>query len=67
MLRLRVRQIAKEKNMSMGKLSRVADLDYNTVKRLYDDPHYSPTLETLHKVKKALGVPIDELYEEVND
>ena len=67
MLRLRVRQIAKEKNISMGKLSRLADLDYNTVKRLYDDPHYSPTLETLHKVKKALGVMVDDLYEEVSN
>lgn len=67
MLRLLVKERAKEKNISMGKLSRVADLDYNTVKRLYDDLHYSPTLETLHKVKKALGVTIDDLYEEIND
>jgi len=67
MVRLRVKQVAKEKGMSMGKLSRTADLDYNTVKRLYDDEHYSPSIDTLYKVSKALGVKVDDLIEEVPD
>ena len=67
MVRLRVKQVAKEKGMSMGKLSRTADLDYNTVKRLYDGEHYSPSIDTLYKVSKALGVKVDDLIEEVPD
>jgi DNA-binding Xre family transcriptional regulator len=67
MIRLRVKQVAKEKGMSMGKLGRTADLDYNTVKRLYDDIKYSPTIDTLYKVAKALGVKVDDLIEEVPD
>lgn len=51
----------------MGRLGRTADLDYNTVKRLYDDIKYSPTIDTLYKVAKALGVKVDDLIEEVPD
>lgn len=67
MVRLRVKEIAVKKGMSMGKLSRVADISYKTVKRIYDDPQYSPTLVTLGKLAKALGVPTTELIEDVPD
>jgi transcriptional regulator with XRE-family HTH domain len=64
MVRLRVKEIAEKKGMSMGKLSRVADVSYKTVKRIYDDPQYSPTLFTLGKLAKALGVPTTDLIED---
>ncbi|HVB22106.1 MAG TPA: helix-turn-helix transcriptional regulator [Ktedonobacteraceae bacterium] len=67
MVQLRVKQVAKEKGVSMGKLSRQADLDYNTVKRLFDDPHYSPTIDTLYKVAKVLGVTVNDLIENEKD
>lgn len=67
MVRLRVKQVAKEKGMSMGKLSRQANLDYNTVKRLFDDTHYSPTIDTLYAVAKVLGVTVDDLIEKEPD
>lgn len=67
MVRLRVKQVAKEKGMSMGKLSRQADLDYNTVKRLFDDTSYSPTIDTLYKVARVLGVTVNDLIEDVLD
>jgi transcriptional regulator with XRE-family HTH domain len=66
MLRLRVKEIAKEKGLSMGKLSRLADVDYTTIKRMFDDKNYSPTIETLWKIKKVLQVSLDELVEEVD-
>jgi len=62
-----VKEIAKEKGFSMGKLSRASDVDYNTIKRMYDDKKYSPTVDTLHKVAKVLKVSIAELVEEVPD
>ena len=34
-VRLRVKEIAKEKGYSMGKLSRVSDVAYNTIKRMF--------------------------------
>ena len=67
MVRLKVKQVAKEKGMSMGKLSRVSDVAYNTIKRIYDDPDYSPTVNTLVKIATTLGVSIADLIEVVPD
>jgi DNA-binding Xre family transcriptional regulator len=67
MVRLKVKQVAKEKGMSMGKLSRASDVAYNTIKRIYDDPDYSPTVNTLVKIATTLGVSIADLVEVVPD
>ena len=66
-IRLRVKEVAKEKGISMGKLQRDADVAYNTVKRMFKDPYYVTTTETLGKLAKALGVQPGELIEEVPD
>jgi DNA-binding Xre family transcriptional regulator len=51
----------------MGKLQRDSNLAYNTVRRIFKDPYYITTTETLGKIAKALGVPISDLLEEVPD
>ncbi len=66
-LRLRVKEVARQKGFSMGKLQRNADVAYNTVKRMYKDPYHVITTETLGKLAKALGVSPGELIEEVPD
>ena len=66
-VRLRVKEIARKKGFSMGKLQREANVAYNTVKRMYKDPYYITTTETLGKLAKALGVPPGELIEEIPD
>jgi len=66
-IRLRVKEVARQKGFSMGKLQRDADVAYNTVKRMYKDPYYITTTETLGKLARALGVPPGELIEEVAD
>jgi DNA-binding Xre family transcriptional regulator len=66
-VRLRIKEIAKEKSISMGKLQRDADVAYNTVKRMFKDPYYITTTETLGKLARALGVSPGELIEEVSD
>jgi DNA-binding Xre family transcriptional regulator len=65
-VRLRVKEVAREKGFSMGKLQRSADVAYNTVKRMFKDPYYVTTTETLGKLARALGVPPGELIEEVS-
>jgi len=62
-----VKEIAREKGIGMGKLQRSADVAYNTVKRMFKDPYYITTTETLGKIARALGVPPGELIEEVSD
>ena len=66
-VRLRVKEIAKEKGFSMGKLSRVSDVAYNTIKRMFKDPYYSATTVTLGKLAKALEVPTGALLEDMPD
>ena len=66
-VRLRVKEIAKEKGLSMGKLSRVSDVAYNTIKRMFKDPYYSATTATLGKLAKALGVPTGSLLEDISE
>jgi DNA-binding Xre family transcriptional regulator len=67
MIRLRVKEVAQAKGFSQGRLSRVANIDENTLKRIYRDPHAIITTETLDKLAKALGVPSSELIEDVPD
>ncbi len=64
-VRLRVKEVAREKGISMGKLHRQADVSYKTIKRIYSDPFYATTTITLGKLAKVLGVPPGELIEEV--
>ena len=66
-VRLRVKEVAQEKGVGMGKLQRTADVVYNTVKRMFKDPYSITTTETLGKIARALGVPPGELIEEVAD
>jgi DNA-binding Xre family transcriptional regulator len=66
-VRLRVREIAEEKGIGMNKLSRLADVNIKTIRRLYDDPQYSPTVNTLSKIARALGVHTSELIEDIPD
>lgn len=63
MIRLRVREIAEAKNINMSKLSRMADLNYNTIRAIWDDPMKDIAVSTLEKLAKALRVEITELIE----
>ena len=67
MIRLRVKEVAKEKGFSQGRLSRVANIDENTLKRIYRNPYAIITTETLDKLARALGVSSSELNEDVAD
>jgi len=63
MIRLRVREIAEARNINMSKLSRMADLNYNTIRAIWDDPMKDIAVSTLDKLAKALKVEITELIE----
>ena len=67
MIRLKIREIAESKGINQGKLSRLSDVGYSTIRRIFDDPHYSVNFSTLEKIAKALEVPATELLEEVPD
>ncbi len=66
-LRLRVKEIAEQRGMSMGKLERLADLSHPTIRDIFRNPYKEVTSTTLAKLATALGVRVSDLFEEVAD
>lgn len=67
MLRLRVKEVAKAKGMTMGRLSRLANVDRTTLKYIYDKANYDPRISTMSRLAKVLKVKVDELFEMLPD
>lgn len=66
MVRLKVKEVAAEKGFSQGFLSRKANIDENTLRKIYKEPfRTNVTIETLDKLAMALGVDVRELIESV--
>ena len=47
--------------VSQDKLSKLADVTYNTIIKIESGVNTNPTIETLSKIAKALGVGVDDL------
>ena len=56
-----LKKLRKQKGLSQDRLSKLADISYNTVIKLESGGITNPTIETLQKMAKALGVSVDEL------
>ncbi|MBE3559442.1 MAG: helix-turn-helix transcriptional regulator [Ktedonobacteraceae bacterium] len=66
MIRLKVKEVAKRKGVSQGKLARRADIDIKTLQRIYRRPtQVVVTTDTLDKLSMALQVDVRELLETV--
>ncbi len=50
--------------MSQDRLSKKADLALNTIVKVETGENPNPTVETLKKIAKALGVTIGDLFKE---
>jgi len=53
--------IRQNKGISQDRLSKLADLSLNTVVNIESGLNPNPTIETLTKIAKALGVGVDDL------
>lgn len=67
MIRLRVKEVAEAKGVSMSRLSRIADVNYKTIQQIWRDPFREVSIKTIEKLARALGVPSHELIEDVPD
>ncbi len=67
MIRLKVREVAKQKGIGQGKLARMSDIDVKTMQKIFNQPTSIVTTETLGRIAKALGVDASELIESVPD
>lgn len=56
-----IKKFRQEKELSQDKLSKLADLSLNTVVKIELDESPNPTIETIQKIAKALGVSVDDL------
>ena len=56
-----IERLRKAKGLSQEKLARLADVDNNTLIKMESGENQNPTLDTLKKVAKALGVSVDDL------
>ena len=59
--RLKVREVAMSKGVSMTKLSQRSEVAYNTVRRIWREPYTDVTLSTLQRLADVLGVDVSEL------
>jgi transcriptional regulator with XRE-family HTH domain len=56
-----IKKLRKEKGISQDRLSKLADLSLNTIVNIENGNNPNPTIETLQKIAKALGVSIEEI------
>ena len=64
MIRLRVKEVANQRDMSQARLSRRSDVDIKTLRKMYREPEKANiTLETLNRLAYALKVNPCELLE----
>ncbi|OGF75882.1 hypothetical protein A3E62_00615 [Candidatus Giovannonibacteria bacterium RIFCSPHIGHO2_12_FULL_44_29] len=47
--------------ISQDKLSKLADVTYNTIIKIESGANINPTIETMSKIAKALNVGVDDL------
>ena len=56
-----IKRHRQEKGLSQDKLSRLADVSHATIIKIESGGIQSPTIDTVQKIAKALGVDVDNL------
>jgi len=56
-----LQKLRAKKGLSLEKIARLADLSLNTIVKVENGVNKNPTIETLTKIAKALGVGVDDL------
>lgn len=56
-----IKSIRRKKGMSQDRLCKLADVTHTTLAKIESGVNENPTIKTLQKIAKALGVKIDDL------
>jgi len=56
-----IKKIRKKKGISQDKLSKLADVTLTTLTKIETGINTNPTVNTMQKIAKALGVSVDSL------
>jgi DNA-binding Xre family transcriptional regulator len=65
LLRLRVKEVAQQKKMSMNKLSQHSQVSYHVIQDIYRNPVRIVSTDTINRLAAALGVPVTDIVEDV--
>ena len=57
----KIKKLREKLGLSQEKLARLADVSNNTIVNIEAGKQQNPTVETIKKIAKALGVSIEEL------
>ncbi len=66
-VRLKVKEITEKQGHTRTWLSYHAQIQYDTVTRIWREPETNVSIVTLEKIARALGVDVSELYETIPD
>jgi DNA-binding Xre family transcriptional regulator len=66
-IRLKVKETAEAKDISMTRLHIKSEISYNSVRRIFRNPYAEITTTTLARLATALGVSSRDLIEDVPD
>ncbi|MDD5652436.1 MAG: helix-turn-helix transcriptional regulator [Candidatus Moranbacteria bacterium] len=56
-----IKKYRQKLGISQDRLSKMADVTYNTIIKIESGGSQNPTIDTLSKIAKALGVSVDDL------
>ena len=56
-----IKKLRKQNDLAKDRLSKLADISYNTVIKLESGGITNPSIDTLQKLAKALDVGVDDL------
>ena len=56
-----IKRLRNKKGISQDKLSKLADISYNTIIKIESGAIQSPTMDTAYKIANTLGVSLDDL------
>ena len=56
-----IKKYRKKMGISQDKLSKLADITYNTMIKIESGANKNPTIKTLAKITKALNIKVDDL------
>ena len=56
-----IKKYRNKMGVSQDRLSKLADVTYNTIIKIESGANTNPTIETLAKIAKALNVGVDDL------
>lgn len=65
--RVKIKEVAESKGISLTRLSQRSEIAYNTVRRLWRHPDTDVGLYTLQRLADVLGVDVSALIQSVPD